>query len=104
MFANELKRCRPRPGDKWHLDEVFIRIQGKQNYLWRAVDQHGQVLDIVVQSRRSACAAKRFFHKLLRGLQYVARGMHRIYSDSPSGVVHNLSNSGHPGMLARVPT
>ena len=73
LFANELKRCRPRPGDKWHLDEVFVRIRGKLHYLWRAVDQHGHVLDILVQSRRSAKAAKRFFRKLLRGLQYVPR-------------------------------
>ena len=73
LFANTLKRRRPRPGDKWHLDEVFIRIRGKLQYLWRAVDQNGQVLDILVQSRRSAKAAKRFFRKLLRGLQYVPR-------------------------------
>ena len=59
-FANALKRRRPRPGDKWHLDEVFLRIGGKQHYLWRAVDQHGIVLDILVQSRRNAKAAKRF--------------------------------------------
>ena len=72
-FANALKRRRPRPGDKWHLDEVFLRIGGKQHYLWRAVDQHGTVLDILVQSRRSARAAKRFFKKLLKGLQYVPR-------------------------------
>ncbi|GAC1493892.1 MAG: IS6 family transposase [Acetobacteraceae bacterium] len=73
VFANELKRRRPRPGDKWHLDEVFIRIGGKQHYLWRAVDQDGHVLDILVQSRRNTQAAKRFFCKLLRGLQYVPR-------------------------------
>lgn len=72
-FANALKRRRPRPGDKWYLDEVFLRIGGKQHYLWRAVDQHGTVLDILVQSRRSARAAKRFFKKLLKGLQYVPR-------------------------------
>jgi putative transposase len=72
-FANALKRRRPRPGDKWHLDEVFIRIRGKLHYLWRAVDQHGTVLDILVQSRRNAKAAKRFFKKLLKGLQYVPR-------------------------------
>jgi len=69
LFANTLKRRRPKPGDKWHLDEVFLRIQGKLHYLWRAVDQHGHVLDILVQSRRSARAAKRFFRKLLKGLQ-----------------------------------
>jgi len=61
VFANALKRRRPQPGDKWHLDEVFLRIDGKVHYLWRAVDQHGTVLDILVQSRRSAKAAKRFF-------------------------------------------
>lgn len=72
-FATALKRRRPRPGAKWHLDEVFIRIRGKPHYLWRAVDQHGTVLDILVESRRNAKAAKRFFKKLLKGLQYVPR-------------------------------
>ena len=71
LFANTLKRRRPRLGDKWHLDEVFIRIRGKQHYLWRAVDQNGHVWDILVQSRRNTRAAKRFFRKLQRGLQYV---------------------------------
>jgi len=73
LFANTLKRRRPRPGDKWHLDEVFLRIRGKVHHLWRAVDQHGNVLDILVQSRRNARAAKRFLRKLLKGLRYVPR-------------------------------
>ena len=72
-FAEKLRRRRSRPGDKWHLDEVFIRIQGVLHYLWRAVDQDGVVFDIVVQSRRDAKAAKRFFARLLKGLQYVPR-------------------------------
>jgi putative transposase len=72
-FANELRRRRARPGDKWHLDEVFIKINGKTHYLWRAVDQHGTVLDILVTSRRDAKAATRFFRKLLKGLEYVPR-------------------------------
>jgi putative transposase len=72
-FANCLRRRRPRPGDKWYLDEVFIRIQGVQHYLWRAVDQDGVVLDIFVQDRRDANAAKRFFRRLLKGLQYMPR-------------------------------
>jgi putative transposase len=72
-FANGLRRRRARPGDKWHLDEVFIKIAGKTHYLWRAVDQHGHVLDILVTSRRDAKAATRFFRKLLKGLQYVPR-------------------------------
>src|SRR5277367_5507124 len=72
-FANRLRHRRPRPGDKWHLDEVFIRIQGVQHYLWRAVDQDGVVLDILVQERRDGTAAKRFFRRLLKGLEYVPR-------------------------------
>ena len=71
--ADNLRRRRPRPGDKWHLDEVFIRIQGKLRYLWRAVDQNGVVLDILVQSRRDGAAAKRFFKRLLKGLRYTRR-------------------------------
>jgi putative transposase len=66
-YANGLRRRRPYPGDKWHLDEVFIKIHGKTHYLWRAVDQDGTVLNILVTSRRDATAATRFFHKLLRG-------------------------------------
>jgi putative transposase len=72
-FATNLNRRRPRPGDKWFIDEVFIRIRGKLHYLWRAVDQDGNVLDILVQSRRNAKAAKRFFRKLLKGLRYAPR-------------------------------
>ena len=59
-YANELRRRRPRPGDRWHLDEVFIRINGRTHYLWRAVHQEGEVLDILVQSRRDKKAAKRY--------------------------------------------
>ncbi|MDJ0363142.1 IS6 family transposase [Rhodococcus sp. H29-C3] len=72
-YANELRRRRPQSGDKWYLDEVFIRINGRQHYLWRAVDQDGNVLDVLVQSRRNGNAAKRLFRKLLKGLRYVPR-------------------------------
>lgn len=68
-YANGLRRRWARPGDKWHLDEVFIKIHGETHYLWRAVDQHGTVLDILVQSRRHAQAAKKFFRRLLTGLR-----------------------------------
>jgi putative transposase len=71
--ANVLRRRRPRPGDTWHLDEVFLTIHGERHYLWRAVDQDGHVLDILVQGRRDKTAAKRFFRKLLKGLTYVPR-------------------------------
>jgi putative transposase len=72
-YANGLRRRPPRPGDKWHLDEVFIKIRGKTHYLWRAVDQDGNVVDILVTSRRDAKAATRFFRKLLRGSRFVPR-------------------------------
>jgi putative transposase len=72
-FANRLRRRPPRPGDRWYPDEVFVRIQGVQHYLWRGVDQHGVVLDILVQERRDAEAAKRFFRRRLKGVDYVPR-------------------------------
>ncbi|MBV8736805.1 MAG: IS6 family transposase [Alphaproteobacteria bacterium] len=64
-FANQIRR-RPCAGDKWHLDEVAIKIAGKKHWLWRAVDQNGIVLDILVQSRRDKRAAKRLLRKLLK--------------------------------------
>src|SRR3712207_6138632 len=72
-YANTLRRRRARPGDKWHLDEVFLTINRTKHYLWRAVDQDGNVLDILVRSRRNKAAAKKFFRKLLKGCQYVPR-------------------------------
>src|SRR5882762_5210697 len=72
-YANGLRRRSPRPGDQWHLDEVFLKINGRLHYLWRAVDPDGDVLDIMVQSRRDKKAAKKFFRKLLKGLRYVPR-------------------------------
>jgi putative transposase len=65
-FANQIRRRLPAPGDKWHLDEVVISIAGRKHWLWRAVDQYGVVLDILVQSRRNAKAAKRLLRKLLK--------------------------------------
>ena len=65
-YARRLKRRQSRLGDTWYLDEVFVTIQGRRQYLWRAVDQDGDVIDILVQSRRDRRAAKRFFRKLLK--------------------------------------
>jgi putative transposase len=73
VYANQLRRRRPRLGDAWHLDEVFLTIHGERHYLWRAVDQEGDTLDILVQHRRDKQAAERFSRKLLKGLRYVPR-------------------------------
>jgi putative transposase len=66
LYVAGLRRRRARTGDKWHLDEVFLNINGVQHYLWRAVDQNGVVIDILVQPKRDRFAAMRFFRKLLR--------------------------------------
>jgi putative transposase len=68
LFAAALRRRQPRAGDKWHLDELVIAIKGQKYWLWRAVDQHGVVLDILIQSRRDKKAAKRLMKKLLKKL------------------------------------
>ena len=65
-YARTLKRRQGRLGDTWHLDELFVTIQGRRKYLWRAVDQDGDVIDILVQPSRDRHAAERFFRKLLK--------------------------------------
>tara|TARA_R110002049_G_scaffold27888_3_gene95576 strand:+ start:3333 stop:4043 length:711 start_codon:yes stop_codon:yes gene_type:complete len=64
-FADCIRRDRPRPNDKWHLDEVVISIRGKKHWMWRAIDANGDVLDILVQTRRNAKAARRFLQRLV---------------------------------------
>ncbi len=66
-YAARLKRRQGRLGDTWHLDEVFVTIRGQRQYLWRAVDQDGDLIDILVQPKRSRRAAEKFFRKLLKG-------------------------------------
>ena len=65
VIARRLRRCRPRPSNRWHLDEMVVRIAGRQIYLWRAVDHEGEVLDTLVQRRRDTRAALRLMRKLL---------------------------------------
>ena len=90
---------------EWHLDEVFIKITGKQHYLWRAVDQDGNVLDILVQSRRNKKAAKRFFRKLLKGLQYAPRVIItdklKSYSAAKAEIMPGVEHRQHKGLNNR---
>ncbi len=65
-YARSLKRRQGRLGDTWYLDEVFVTIRGERQYLWRAVDQDGEVVDVFLQVRRDGTAAKRFFKRLLK--------------------------------------
>ncbi|MFC8390417.1 IS6 family transposase [Streptomyces sp. NPDC057238] len=72
-FANGLRRHRPRPGDKWHLNEVFVRTNGELKYLWRAADQDGNVLDTLLRPRRDAKATRCFFRRLMKKARAVPR-------------------------------
>ncbi len=67
IYARRLKRKHRGYGDTFYIDEVFVKINGKQHYLWRAVDQDGEVVDVYLQASRDGAAAKRFFKRLLRG-------------------------------------
>ena len=73
VLARRLRQRRPRPGDRWHLDEVVVLIAGKRMYLWRAVDHEGEILDVLVQPRRDKRAAVKLMRKLLRKQGFAPR-------------------------------
>ncbi|MFJ2419947.1 IS6 family transposase [Streptomyces brevispora] len=104
-YANSLRRRRPRPGDKWHLDEVFVKINGELKYLWRAVDADGNVLDILVQGRRDKTAARRFFHKPLKKTCSVPRVIVtdklRSYGAAHREVMPSVEHRAHKGLNNR---
>jgi putative transposase len=71
MIAADLRKRRPKPHTTWHLDEVYLKIAGRMVYLWRAVDAEGEVLDVLVQSRRNKRAALKLMRKLLKKYGFV---------------------------------
>jgi putative transposase len=95
----------PCAGDKWHLDEVAIRIAGEKHWLWRAVDQDGLVLDILVQSRRNKRAAKRLLRKLLKRQCRAPRVMITdklaSYGAAKGEVMPSVENRKHKGLNNR---
>jgi putative transposase len=104
-YANALRCRHPRPGDKWHLDEVFVKVNGGQRYLWRAVDQDGNVLDILVQNRRDKAAARRFFRKLMKRTRSVPRVVVtdklRSYGAAHREVMPSVEHRSHKGLNNR---
>jgi putative transposase len=104
-YANALRRRQPGPGDKWHLDEVFIKINSEQKYLWRAVDQDGNILDILVQNRRDKAAARRFFLRLLKTVGAVPRVIVtdklRSYGAAHREVMPSVEHRDHKGLNNR---
>ena len=73
VIARRLRQRRPRPSNRWHLDEILVRIAGERMYRWRAVDHEGEVLDMLVQRRRDTRAALRLMRKLLRKQGFVPK-------------------------------
>jgi len=71
MTAADLRKRRPRPHATWHLDEVYLKIDGCLVYLWRAVDAEGEVLDVLVQAKRNKHAALKLMRKLLKKYGFV---------------------------------
>ncbi|MBB4245532.1 MULTISPECIES: IS6 family transposase [Rhizobium] len=105
-FANEIRRrSAGRLGDKWYLDEVVISIGGKKHWLWRAVDQDGFVLDVLVQSRRNTKAAKRLMRKLLKGQGRSPRVMItdklRSYGAAKRDIMPGVEHRSHKGLNNR---
>ena len=104
-YANQLRRRRPGPADKWHLDEVEIKINGKKYYLWRAVDKNGQVIDILMQRRRNRRAAEKFFRKLLKPQGFTPRVVItdklRSYGAAMKKVLKGVGHRQHKGLNNR---
>ena len=104
-FANQIRRRLPRAGDKWHLDEVVVKIAGVTHWLWRAVDQTGMVLDVLVQSRRDKDAAKRLLRKLLKRQCRTPRVMITdklaSYGAAKSEVMPSVEHQKHKGLNNR---
>lgn len=100
-FANCIRRDRPRPNDKWHMDEVVIIIGGKKHWLWRAIEANGDVLDILVQTRRNAKAAKRFFKRLVAQFgepRVVITDKLRSYIKPIKALAKNADHRAHKGL------
>src|SRR5712675_3556269 len=104
-FANRIRQRAPCRGDKWHLDEVVISIAGKKYWLWRAVDQDGFVLDVLVQSRRDKKAAKRLFRKLLkkqgRAPRVLVTDKLESYAAAKREIVPGVEDRQHKGLNNR---
>jgi len=104
-YANALRRRQPKRSDKWHLDEVVLTIKGQHHYLWRAVDQEGHTLDVLVQRRRDRQAAKRFFRKLLKGLRYAPRVLItdklKSYGAAKAQIMPSVEHRQHKGLNNR---
>ncbi len=90
MVAADLRKRRPKPHSIWHLDEVYLKIDGRMAYLWRAVDAEGEVLDVLVQSKRNKRAALKLMRKLLKKYAFVPERLITDHLRSHSAAAHDL--------------
>ena len=105
QFASEIRRRRPRPSAKWHLDEMVITINGEHFYLWRTVDEDGNVLDILMQKHRDKAAALKFFRKLLKKQGFAPRVIVtdklKSYGAAKREMLPNTEHRQHKGLNNR---
>jgi putative transposase len=105
LIAHILRRRQPRPGDVWHLDEVVVKIAGLSFWLWRAVDQHGVVLEEILQPRRDKRAAKRLLIKLMKRWGFLPKRIItdklRSYGAAKREVAPSLDHWSHKGLNNR---
>lgn len=105
QFAACIRRDRPRPHDKWHMDEVVVPINGVKHSLWRAIDGNGDVLDILIQPRRNAKAAKRFFGRLVTAYgepRVVITDKLRSYTKPVKAIAPHADHRAHKGLNNRI--
>ena len=104
-YANQIRKRRPAPVDKWHLAEVVVTIKGEQFYLWRAVDAQGQVIDIPMQRPRNKVAAKKFCRKLLKSTgnapRVIVTDKMRIYGAAKKELISTVEHRQHRGLNNR---
>ena len=104
-YASQIRKHCPKPCDKWHLDEVVVTIKGQKSYLWRAVDANGQVIDVLIQSRRHKRAAKKFLRKLLKSTGLVPRVMItdklKSYGAAKKELLKGVDHRQHKGLNNR---
>ncbi|MCR9111324.1 MAG: IS6 family transposase [Rhodobacteraceae bacterium] len=104
QFSARVRRDRPRLAEKWHLDEVVVPIKGRKHWLWRAVDANGDVLDILVQSRRNKATAVRFFRKLFKTWgqpRVIVTDKLRSYGAAKSELAPGIEHRQHKGLINR---
>ena len=96
MIAADLRKRRPKPYAAWHLDEVYLKISGRMVYLWRAVDAEGEVLDVLVQSKRNKRAALKLMRKLLKKCGFVPDRLITGDLRSYAAAAHDLGIGARP--------